>query len=66
MPTHFTYLKHAVIINGNDGYSYDDRNVFVFAALYSIWIITSVIHKKKGKTKLKQQLLFMHTGTYDK
>lgn len=36
MPTHFIHLKHAVIINGNDGYSYADRNVFVFYALYSI------------------------------
>jgi len=26
MPTHFTYLKHVVIINGNEDYSCANRN----------------------------------------
>jgi len=49
MPTHFIYLKHVVIINGNEGYSCADTNFFVFATLYSIRIITSMIHKEKAR-----------------
>jgi len=48
-PTHFIYLKHAVIVNGNEGYSCANRNFFVFAALFSIWIINSAIHKERAR-----------------